>query len=401
MSCPCRKKIPPRIHDDKRAVYLDNSATTPVDPRVIGAMDRVLRRNWANPSSLHGPGVKAFQEIQKSREICAQFCGKPVDELFFTHGSTDGLHRFIRTFSNNPSKYHLFWPDTAHMALRYPLRKSQYWNYRKEKSTSFTELPVDKLGVIQVSLVEKMMINSKIPVLLYSPVNHETGIVQNSKRIYEQIQSLNGIVIIDGAQCAARLAPESWIPYCDGFALSGHKIYGPKGIGLVWQNRNLMNRIRMSADLQNGMLFPGTIPVELIVGLARAIDLLGKEGEQERQWMMTLVKEAARIFNGSKICFNSGLNNEVVPYSAPGMMNFSIPGIMNMEKLLLYLDRKGISVSRFSACRSSFSGASRILLRMGVPAKLAETSLRISLGRFNKREDLIILAKALNVYSEK
>lgn len=390
----CRCKYLKRLNDRKNSgtpaklVYLDNCATTPVDPHVIGAMEAACRRNWGNPSSIHLAGLEAAKLLDNCRIEVGNFISCPPEKIYFCGSATDALFAAIKGF--NPKKFHFITTVIEHSAIISPLRRL------KSKGKNVDFLKVDSNGQICVGELEKLLKN-KATVFFYSPVNHETGSIQPISEIYQLKKNYDLTIVMDAAQAVARLPTEMWQPYYDITALDAHKFYAPKGTGiLAVKNKNIkLNRFRHDSKQEN-RYFPGTQNMPGIAACAEAIKLLS---DDEISRLRILHNE------GLKILLNEvpGIEVNTPVGSQTGILNISLMGknVGLMEELIMTMAEEQICVSRFSACNGRIKIPSKILTEMGFSYERAMTSLRISCGRFNSRDDFFRLARFLKNWQNK
>lgn len=357
-------------------VYLDCAATTPVDPRVLGVYERACRSFWANPSSLHAVGVAAGEALERQRSTVGAYFGVEPEGVHFCSSASEALFGGLAGLTSGSRRPRIAASVADHPAV----------TRNAERLGQAVLLPVDEEGRLDPSEVER----ARADVLVYSPVNHETGAVQDAAALYAAAKRCGTTVFIDAAQAAGRLEPRSWAPFCDLFCISGHKLYCVRGTAALWRRRGLKLAPHREGGGQEGGLFPGTVDGPGAAALAEALTLLGREGAEERRAAAVLVEELYRRLSAAGVPHR----REAPASAAPGMTNLSFPGLRSMEGFLLHLHRAGICVSRFSACADSISGPSAILTAMGRPPARARTSLRIALGRFSRREDILRFAAA-------
>ena len=367
---------------------MDYNATTPVDPAVMGAFDRMCRRDWANPSSLHTAGIKAWEEIEQCRgNIGDYFQCDPAGIRFCSSGS-EALHAgLFGVLARRPVRT-LITTKTEHAAIKHPARIFRLSGGR------VVQLDVDSGGVLdRDQLVRELRENGRA-LLVISPVNHETGARQPVKEIAALARSAGCLVFFDAVQAAARMTRNEWAPHCDMWAVSGHKLCAPKGTALLWLRKGIRLLLFRRGGYQEAGLFPGTVNAPGIGALSAAVDLLRSDHAAELRRLKTLAEEGLAILG--KAGFSIEL--ESPPNAAPGVLCFSLPRVDNIEELLFHLARNHICVSRFSACSSRVSGPSQILRAMGRSRRRASTSIRLSLGRWSKRDDFFRLAASIKSY---
>lgn len=413
MPCRCgfRKQLLDvhRGFDPDRSVYLDYNATTPVDIRVLGAFDRMCRRNWGNPSSLHPSGTEAWRRVDASRQDIGGILGVDPEGIRFSSSGTEGLHALLMSEVRTGCTY--LTTSIEHSAIHHPLRLNKFYGKQYSRLQSAQDgiskggeglsdgtifLPVDENGRLEPGLLGEVAERHAPVVLAYSPVNHETGGVQPVAEIYKAVKAVGGRVVIDAVQAVARLELSEWVPYCDAFALSGHKLYAPKGVGLIWAHPSHRIRPFRFGGGQEGGLFPGTENTPGIAAMTEAIRLHIGEFQGENVRLKTLTSECEELLRSK-----AGVTIESPENRVPGVLCVGMPWIHDMEAFMLFMYESKISVSRFSACTSNVTAPSRVLLAMGRNRGRASKSLRISLGRWSKREDLFALIKALAAFRER
>lgn len=367
-------------------VYLDYNATTPVDPRLLGDLDRLTRRQWGNSASLHIMGGEAFHLEEQARRQASSFFSKEEDSFQFCSSGCEGIGTILSSLAREGK--HLITTAGEHSVL--------IGTAQREFKGRHTLLGIDGRGKMDLDRLNRALDargagSDPGAVLFYSPVNHETGAVQPVREIWEITRRRSVPVILDGVQAAIRLDPRDWAPYCQGFVVSGHKFHVPKGIALVQLDKTLNIRPSRFGGEDKDALFPGTANTPGISLLGRGLELMEQGGRTQRRILANLTIEGERILMGCR----REIIRESPEDSVPGVLCFSLPGWDSMEKLFLHLGERRICVSRFSACTGSVEGESAVLKAMGVPARRASRSLRVSFGRFTTRKDFFALKSAL------
>ena len=390
----CRCKYLKRLNDKKNAltpaklVYLDNCATTPVDPMVLRTLEDACRKTWGNPSSIHLAGLEAAKLLDQCRIDIGDFLGAPAEKVYFCSGATEALSTVIKGF--NPDSFRFITTCIEHTALLSPLQ------HLKKKGFDVKFLKVDSSGQIYLDELEKL-IKDKPSVFFYSPINHETGSIQPVEEIYRLKQNHDLTIVTDGVQAVTRLAPAEWRDFYDITTLGAHKFYAPKGTGLfAVKDKNIKLRKRRHSSRQEGGFFPGTQNIPGIAACTAAIKLLSDD-ELHRQ--KTLHSEGLKILltEVPQIEINTPSS------STTGILNISLMGknADSMEELIMALAEEQICISRFSACNGKIKIPSKILTEMGLSYERAATSLRISCGRFNNRDDYFRLARFLKKWQNR
>lgn len=392
------------FRDPAGIAYLDYNATTPVDPRVLGAFDRSCRRTWGNPSSLHAPGIEAFTELEESRNAVGRYFGVDPEGLHFCGSGSEAIHAGVAGFLEANPRGSVVTTAIEHAAVLGTVENLTSPDKRRI-------IPVDGNGQVDPAVLKEALSSlgkEAAALIILSPVNHETGSIQPIKELAARtgLGSGNGkaalpdsphkskdriTVFFDAIQAAARLEPRAWSPYCDMFAVSSHKLYAPKGVGLLWTRDTSNLRPSRYGGNQEGGIFPGTENTPGIAAFAEALRLMSAEFEDDQRRLKVLTAE---LMDGlSSVPFPVFIESPET--SVPGVLCVSMPWIRDMEMVLEYLIGANMAVSRFSACTNGATGESAILKAMGRPPERAGTSIRISLGKWSRREDIFRLLKAL------
>jgi cysteine desulfurase len=397
MACRCelRKKIKkaavPWIPD--RTVYLDYNATTPVDPRVIGAFERACRRNWGNPSSLHAAGTAGWSELEGLYNAASGFFGTAQEGFLLCSSGTEAITASAYGLASREKTISFITTAVEHQAVKHPLfhlgRHSEA--APAGYSGKLCIIPVDEQGRMDLTILDKTLALCNKSALLYSPVNHETGAVQPVKEIAEIARHHGSIIIFDAVQAAVRLAPHEWVDSCDIFCISSHKLYAPKGSALMWKKPGLRLHTRRFGGSQEGGFFPGTENVPGAAALSEALSLMKTEQPEELRMLSALGRDGLTILEKAGVPFTL----ESPANSAPGVLCISLKDRPDMEKLILNLNSMNICLSRFSACTERLNGPSNTLSAMGRAPERTGSSIRISLGRWSRRDDFFKLAAAL------
>ncbi|MCP5513902.1 MAG: aminotransferase class V-fold PLP-dependent enzyme [Spirochaetales bacterium] len=395
MACSCEKnralleKLKTSLQSD--LVYMDYNATTPVLTECIGAFEDSCRNKWGNPSSYHTAGLKAWDELERNRSTAASYFKSKPEEIRFCSSGTEALFAGING---------LYLADRESFFITTAIEHSAVLN-------NITSLPPDRYKILDVDsegavsiadLKTVLEVNqNKNNIIVYSPVNHETGGIQPVKEISDTARQYGALIFMDAVQSAARMPVIEWRNYCDMFALSSHKLYAPKGCGILSVPDNIKLAGFRYGGGQEGSLFPGTENTHSVAALAKALDYHSANLQTELKRLEILTSEGLGIL--LKLPFE--IFAESPSRSAPGVLCISIPEIDDMENFLDFLAEKRICISRFSACSEDISGPSAILTRMGRGKERAGRSLRISTGIYSKREDYFALAGAISSYFKK
>jgi cysteine desulfurase len=387
MGCNCdiKKRMAQMARDFQGdPVYLDYNATTPVDTRLLGDLDRIMRRQWGNPSSLHIMGGEAALWINKTLERASVYFDKPSDSFQFCSSGCEGISGILNSLALESK--HMITTVAEHSVLLQSAPKLFPQNH--------TFLEIDSQGKFSLDKLDETLKSNPGAFLFYSPVNHETGAVQNIKEIFKLVVKRRGLVLLDAVQACSRLFPQEWAPYAHGFVISGHKFHVPKGIGMIQYDRSVKLKPTRFGGSDNASLFPGTANIPGIALIGRGLEFLGQDSRLNQKILENLTKEAESILKGAK----REIIRESPPDSVPGILCISLPTLDEMENFFLHLAERRICISRFSACTGNVMEKSAILTAMGVPANRAARSLRLSFGKFTKRQDFFALREAINSY---
>ncbi|MFA6322306.1 MAG: aminotransferase class V-fold PLP-dependent enzyme [Candidatus Buchananbacteria bacterium] len=374
-------------------IYFDHSATTPVDEKVLAAMLPYFSKIYGNASSIHNFGQVAIRAVDDAREVVADFLGTKTNEIYFTSGATESDNLAILGLANLGE--HIITTKIEHPAILEAAQEME------KRGVQVTYLPVSQEGLVSVEDVKNAVKeNTRLISVMY--VNNEIGTIQPIAEIGQWLKELNHnrekrIYFHSDAVQATN--------YCemnvdqlgvDMLSLSGHKIYGPKGIGVLYKRAGTPVRPHQFGGHQESSLRPGTLNVPGIVGLAEAIkQVMANKNDSEKIMKMRdrLVKEILAAIPNSQL--NGDLINRV-----PANAHFSFYGVEG-ESMLILLDQAGMAVSTGSACSSGSLAPSHVLMALGLEPLLAHGSLRITLGKDNTEKEIDILVKTLPPIIEK
>lgn len=400
-------------------IYFDHSATTPVDKKVLGAMLPYFSENFGNSSSIHSFGQKALEGIDMAREQCANFLNCKTNEIIFTSGATESNNLAIKGLVNflqekgikNP---HVITSIVEHDAVLEPLMELQ------KDGVEIDHVGVKSNGAVDLKKL-KSLIKDNTVLISVMWVNSEVGVIMPIREIAKLIKKINDKRLkdwnntrprdrgekpqkiyfhTDATQAANFYSLDVDWNYIDLLSMSAHKIYGPKGVGLLYRREGVPILTLQRGGHQEGDYRSGTLNVPGIVGIGKAIELLGKaergeDASKEQQKNNKHIKKlrdnlvAGVLKNIPDSILNTDREN-----SSSAHAHFSFLGCEG-ESLLISLDLEGIAVSTGSACASSSLQASHVLIAMGIKIELAHNSIRFSLGKNNTQEDVDILIKVL------
>lgn len=366
-----------------RPAYLDMQATTPLDPRVLDAMLPFFTEQYGNPHSrTHSFGWEAEKAVEHAREQIATLIGASPREIIFTSGATEsnniavkGITRFLRS-----RKSHVITSQIEHKCVLDSCR------WLEGEGFEVTYLPVQKNGLIDLDQLKDSLRPGETALVSIMGVNNEMGALQPLKEIGELCKEAGAKFHTDCAQMVGKVPFDVDDLGVDAVSLSGHKLYGPKGIGALYVRRRPRLRIepQMSGGGQERGLRSGTLPHPLAVGMGAACEVAGREMDRDRVHVDRL---SDRLLDGITSRISHVTLNGDPDHSKryPGCVNLSFACVEG-ESLLMAL--KNIAVSSGSACTSASLEPSYVLRALGVDEELAHTSIRFGIGRFTTEEEV-------------
>jgi cysteine desulfurase len=363
-----------------KRIYLDYAATTPTDPKVLKAMEPFFFGKFGNPSSIHTFGQEAKKAIEDSRERLASFLGaKHPDEIIFTSGGTESNNCVIFGVAGalEDKGNHIITSNIEHHAVSEPCA------YLAKRGFKITYLPVDKYGLLDPQEVKKA-ITPKTILISIMHANNEIGTIQPIAEIGRLAREKEVYFHSDAVQTTGHIPVDVDDLNVNFLSLSGHKFYGPKGVGALYiRKASRMNRFLHGGDQEKGRR-ASTHNTTGIVGLAKAIELCSEKMIAEEKLQIALRDKMIKEISVKipEVCLNGHPAKRL-----PNNVNFGIKYIEG-ESILLNLDMVGIAASTGSACTSTSLEPSHVLLAIGLSHELAHGSLRISLGRWTTEADI-------------
>jgi len=371
-----------------RQVYLDNNSTTPVDERVLEAMLPFYKENFGNASSVHHWGRDAKMALEESREKVAAIIGADPSEVYFTSGGTesDNISVMGTAWYYEKKRNHLITSAIEHHAVLSSVQ------FLEKRGFQADYLGVDKEGFVSAQeLRDKISDNTSLVSIMHA--NNETGTIQNIKELAAIAKEHGAVFHTDAVQTAGKVKVNVDELGVDLLSMSGHKIYGPKGTGIIYMRKgNKITPLSYGGHHEKKRR-AGTENVPGIVGFATALELAESMRETEHKRLALLADLfidgiMAKIPN---VYLNGPRDNEK---RVPSTVNLSFEFIEG-ESIILSLDMKGVAVASGSACTSGSLSASHVLTAMHVPVELAQGSIRFSMGRFTTKEDIEYTINAL------
>jgi cysteine desulfurase len=362
-------------------IYMDNHATTPLDPRVLEAMMPYMTKVFGNAASRnHSFGWEAEAAVDKAREQIAKLIGATAKEIIFTSGATESNNLAIKGIAEmyRERGNHIITQVTEHKAVLDTCKRLEKSGYR------VTYLPVKADGLIDIEDL-KRAIDDKTILVSIMIANNEIGVVQPVAEIGKLCHEKGILFHTDGVQAVGKIPVDVNAMQIDALSLSGHKIYGPKGVGALYVRRR-NPRVQISEQINGGGhergMRSGTLNVPGIVGLGKACEIAGEEMDAEAKREIEL-----RDYLRNKL-------EKALDYvQVNGNMEHHLPGNLNMsfvyvegESLLMGIN--DIAVSSGSACTSATLEPSYVLKALGLGDDVAHSSIRFGLGRFNTKAEV-------------
>lgn len=362
-----------------KLVYMDNAATTPVKEEVLNAMIPYFTQKYGNASSIYKLGREAKAALDESREKIAKVLNAKSKEIFFTSGGSEADNWAIKgiAFANKDKGNHIITTKIEHHAVLHTCE------YLQKNGFDITYLDVDEYGVIDLEQL-KNSITDKTILISIMFANNEIGTIQPIKEIGQIAREKKVYFHTDAVQAIGNVEIDVDELNIDLLSLSAHKLYGPKGVGALYARQGVKIHQYMHGGAQEKNRRAGTENIAGIVGLATAVELAHRNIEEHNE---TLTKLRNKLINDILKNIKYARLNGHPERRLPGNVNISFEFIEG-EALLLSLDMVGIEGSSGSACTSGSLDPSHVLLAIGLPHEIAHGSLRLTLGDFNKEEEI-------------
>ena len=360
-------------------VYFDNAATTKMSQVALDAMIPCLETVYANASSLHTPGQKSKEVLEKAREEIAACIGAQPNEIYFTSGGSEADNQAIVSAAKwgaRRNKKHIISTTFEHHAVLHTLQKLEKEGYE------VTYLDVHENGIVQPEEVAAAIRpDTCLVTIMYA--NNEIGSIQPIVEIGAVCKEKGVYFHTDAVQAVGHLSINVKEQNIDMMSASAHKFHGPKGVGFLYARKGILLSNIIEGGAQERGKRAGTENIPAIVGMAAALkNVLAHQEENAAK--MTALRD--RLIDGLLTIPHSKLNGDRTK-RLPGNVNFCFEGIEG-ESLLLMLDMKGIAASSGSACTSGSLDPSHVLLAIGLPHEIAHGSLRLTLSEENTMEEM-------------
>lgn len=369
-----------------REIYLDNSATTKLDENVLNEMLPYLKEDYGNASSLYSIGRKSKKAIEDARDKVAKILNCRPDEIYFTSGGSESDNTAIKGIAraNKNKGKHIITSKIEHLAVIDTCKKLE------DEGFDVTYLDVDEVGNVNIEQLKESIRKDTILIsIMYA--NNEIGTIENIEEIAKIAKENDIYFHTDAVQAVGILEIDVRKQNIDALSLSAHKFYGPKGIGVLYVNKNVKFQKFIDGGHQERNKRAGTENVANIVGLAKALEIANESMNKHQKEISSLRDyfENQIIEKIENVVINGNTRKRL-----PGTSNVSFRGV-NGQDLLLNLDMLGICVSSGSACTSGSIDASHVLLALGISEEKAKSSIRISIGKYNTKNEIDYLIQNL------
>ena len=371
-----------------KPVYLDYQATTPLDPAVHEVMQPYWQEHFGNPHSIgHDYGAKAAQAIRLARAQVADFIHSDDEEIVFTSGATESCNlalRGIAALASEGERNRIITVVTEHAAVLETVR------YLGKVGADTIFLPVESNGILDIERLDAVLDERTLLVSVMA-ANNEIGVLQPLSDIAARCHEVGALLHTDASQASGRLLIDVDEWGVDLLSLSAHKMYGPKGIGILFIRSGLIIQPMVTGGGQENGKRSGTVATPLVVGFGQACTLARRQLSEDRKRIDDLT---SRLYEQLKeACPSIRLFGDP-ENRLPGSLSIGFPGVP-ADHVVRNL-RNQIAISTGSACTSTHTGPSRVLLALGLDPETADTALRISVGRFTTEDDLAFAVRVLS-----
>jgi cysteine desulfurase len=362
-----------------RRIYLDHNATTPVHPEVFEAMLPYYKDKFGNASSIHSFGREAKVALEESREKVAKSINASPQEIYFTSGGTESDNLAIKgtAFANRKKGKHIITSKIEHHAVL------ESCKFLEKEGFEITYLPVDKYGFVDPDNLKKAIRKDTILASIMH-VNNEVGTIQPLEELCKITKERGVYFHTDAVQSVGKMPVDVQKLNVDMLSMSGHKIYGPKGVGAIYIRKGTRMTSWSHGGHHERSRRAGTENVPGIVGLAKTVEIAQRDMEQQSQQMKNLTEAFYQKVTHAipDVILNGHLEKHI-----PNTLNLSFKAVEG-ESIILSLDLKGVAVASGSACTSGTLEPSHVLSAMGISPEIAQGAIRFSFGRDNTMADV-------------
>lgn len=360
-------------------IYFDNNATTKIDSEVLEEMLPYFSEVYGNPSSIHNFGKKARSAVDKARNQVAELLKVQPKEIVFTSGGTESNNLAIKGYllANPDLGKHIITSEIEHHAVLYPCKELERQGY------DLTIISVSEEGVVDPEEIREAIRDDTVLIsIMYA--NNEVGAIQPISEIGDIAKECNICFHVDAVQAVGKMPFKAEELKVDLLSLSGHKINGPKGVGVLYIRDGVKIKSLQQGGHHERNIRPGTENVPGIVGLGKACEVVKKTLNEEVIYVSNLRN---KLYLGIREKISDIKLNGCLDKILPNTLNISFAYIEG-ESLLLKLNKKGINCSTGSACTSGSLKPSHVLTAMKVSSNMIQGSIRFSLGKYNKEEEV-------------
>ncbi len=362
-----------------RTVYLDHNATTPVHPEVYETIRPYFIDVFGNASSIHQSGREAKAALEDVRQTIADLLGCRSSELYFTSGGTESDNFAIKgiAFANRAKGKHIITSSIEHHAVDVSCR------FLEKEGFEVTFLPVDSEGFVDPDELKKAIRPDTILVTIMH-ANNETGVIQDLKTLTSVVKDAGVYFHTDAVQATGKIPYKINDHGCDLLSISAHKLYGPKGVGLIYIKTGTKIQPWNEVGRHERGRRAGTENVAGAIGLGKALEIAARDMDVETKKMVSMTTRFYELVKERipDIKLNGSFQKRV-----PNTLNISFRAVEG-EAMILSLDLKRIMVSSGSACTSGATEPSHVLEAMGIPPEIGQGSVRFSFGRSNREDDV-------------
>ena len=372
-------------------IYLDNAATTPIDPEVLKEMYKVMESHFGNPSSIHAHGREARTIIEKARKTVANLLHASPSEIFFTSGGTEADNMAIRSAITDHGISHAITSPIEHHAVLHTLQAME-----KSGLIKLSLVRVDKRGNIDLEHLEELLASGERSFVSLMEANNEIGTLTDIAAVGQICARYNAIFHCDTVQTMGHYRHDLRHLSVHFITCAAHKFHGPKGVGFLYVNPSIRINPILFGGSQERNMRGGTENVYGIAGLAKALEIAYREMDAQQEYireLKTYMIDQLRI-HIPDITFNGEIGSEKSLYT---VLNASFPVTEMADMLLFNLDIAGISVSGGSACSSGTNIGSHVLEGIGAPED--RPAIRFSFSKYNTREEIDFTVNKLSEIS--
>jgi len=372
----------------QNSIYMDNNATTPIDPDVKAAMIEGLEL-FGNASSMHAPGRSAHRALEQARSQLADLIHADPEEIIFTSGGSEANNAVLNLIQQ-PNLFDTHRRKIITSVIEHPSVLELVKELEKEAAAEIDMIPVDSTGKISLDELKKR-VDEHTAIVSVMTANNEIGTIQDIAAVTEAAHSAGALMHTDAVQAVGKIPVDVHALGIDYLSLSGHKLYAPKGVGALYIRKGAPFEPFLRGGHQEAGKRAGTYNNASIIALGKAAEIAARgmkeNAEKVRKLRDRLQKELMERI--PSVSLNGHPEDRL-----PGTLNLSFYGAEG-ESILLYLDLEGVAVSTGSACATGSLEPSYVILETGTDIELAHGSIRFSLGKFNTSEEVDFVIEKL------